>query len=555
MRQIKGYVDRFMDVLSPRRRDMKILCEFEKGLEDLLNKKRMVQKEHDEFLESYRQQVLSYSLEIQKGNTEVYLVDNLKFLESKKDKVEKGYIEDLRDSIIEIDTFQHNYSEFREQFSKAHEMKYKTYLPGSLGRTRDSMPQIKDSEIDSFLLHFAGKSKTTKVTKLKMKLKDLKPTQKEFNEDKIIQGLGNSNWKKRIYIISKDNYLLDGHHSWGSGLEMNEDQEVSVYKVNLPIKELLRRSNLLKISSKKDVQDNIVKSLFDDFITTDEEFLLVLDSNKLVLTSPGYHKLVKGEKLIEEDILKGEILDIVSSKGNFQKDIKYLKKGESEHCVIFYACNDVVDFEKAKTEDSEKFKKVMGEFKDGTLTDPEGNKVTSRDQAIAIAYSESGEKEKKEEKSEVVQKSEASEVEKSEQTVEVKEEKKPVTTKKKNYADIIIQNKVGQILLLKRSANDTFGAGMWSLPGGSIEEGETAEEAVKREAQEEIGVYLSEIIEAKVFQNKDSATETHYFYCDYDDSQIILDSSEHDNYIWATREEMRDLPLLLDLKLRIKQMF
>lgn len=43
----------------------------------------------------------------------------------------------------------------------------------------------------------------------------------------------------------------------------------------------------------------------------------------------------------------------------------------------------------------QKVKKVMGEFKKGTLRSSSGKKVTSREQAIAIALSEAGLSKKK----------------------------------------------------------------------------------------------------------------------------------------------------------------
>lgn len=42
-----------------------------------------------------------------------------------------------------------------------------------------------------------------------------------------------------------------------------------------------------------------------------------------------------------------------------------------------------------KSKKKEKIKKVMREFKNGTLKDSAGNKVTERKQALAIAISES----------------------------------------------------------------------------------------------------------------------------------------------------------------------
>ena len=53
-----------------------------------------------------------------------------------------------------------------------------------------------------------------------------------------------------------------------------------------------------------------------------------------------------------------------------------------------------------------------------------------------------------------------------------------------NYAVAIIANRQGEILIHRR---DDFKNG-WSLPGGAIELGESAEEAVKREVKEETGL-------------------------------------------------------------------
>jgi 8-oxo-dGTP diphosphatase len=50
---------------------------------------------------------------------------------------------------------------------------------------------------------------------------------------------------------------------------------------------------------------------------------------------------------------------------------------------------------------------------------------------------------------------------------------------------IIIKN--SRVLLIRRQNSDTFDQ-MWSNPGGKIEPGESVEDAVIRELQEEIGV-------------------------------------------------------------------
>jgi len=48
-------------------------------------------------------------------------------------------------------------------------------------------------------------------------------------------------------------------------------------------------------------------------------------------------------------------------------------------------------------------------------------------------------------------------------------------------------NRSGELLLLKRS-NDVHCGGLWSFPGGKVEEGETPLDAAKRELTEETGL-------------------------------------------------------------------
>lgn len=51
---------------------------------------------------------------------------------------------------------------------------------------------------------------------------------------------------------------------------------------------------------------------------------------------------------------------------------------------------------------------------------------------------------------------------------------------------IIVDN--GKVLLQKRSDKLKHFPGFWCIPGGKIDSGETAEEAVKREVKEEMGI-------------------------------------------------------------------
>ncbi len=104
----------------------------------------------------------------------------------------------------------------------------------------------------------------------------------------------------------------------------------------------------------------------------------------------------------------------------------------------------------------------------------------------------------------------------------------------------IIQNEAKEILLLKRASKDAYGD-MWCLPGGKVDFGQTAEEAIVREIQEETSLICSssEFLFYKdgLPQNPD---ENHYltlyFYCQADGTiELNEESSE---FAWVGLEEL-----------------
>ena len=58
-----------------------------------------------------------------------------------------------------------------------------------------------------------------------------------------------------------------------------------------------------------------------------------------------------------------------------------------------------------------------------------------------------------------------------------------------HVAAAVIQNSVGDILIAMRSA-DKHQGGLWEFPGGKVEEGESALDALSRELYEELGIEI-----------------------------------------------------------------
>lgn len=106
-------------------------------------------------------------------------------------------------------------------------------------------------------------------------------------------------------------------------------------------------------------------------------------------------------------------------------------------------------------------------------------------------------------------------------------------------------------ILLVRRANEP-GKGLWSIPGGLLEVGETLKEAAKREVEEETGipVEIGELIDVieNIIRDEDGRVKFHYVLIDFKAKPIsekfeIKPSSEVLEARWFTPEEIRNIPL------------
>tara|TARA_Y100000034_G_scaffold122053_1_gene167044 strand:- start:1015 stop:1656 length:642 start_codon:yes stop_codon:yes gene_type:complete len=122
-------------------------------------------------------------------------------------------------------------------------------------KTKDPFPQgLGGYEAKDFLergLKDGSKSDDViGVTIKQIPVKKLKPIQKQIYYDKSIKstarfGIGKITdflTKKSFFIISDDNYIIDGHHRFLSAMLVNPDMKVHALSIDLPIKELLPMS-------------------------------------------------------------------------------------------------------------------------------------------------------------------------------------------------------------------------------------------------------------------------------------------------------------------------
>ena len=103
----------------------------------------------------------------------------------------------------------------------------------------------------------------------------------------------------------------------------------------------------------------------------------------------------------------------------------------------------------------------------------------------------------------------------------------------------------GSILLARRSPHRKAYPGLWSFPGGHVEAGETLEQALTREASEEVNVapVTYRAVARIADPNTTSEPITYHMYAVREwrgEPSIIND--EHTELRWFTFEEAKALP-------------
>jgi 8-oxo-dGTP pyrophosphatase MutT (NUDIX family) len=105
-------------------------------------------------------------------------------------------------------------------------------------------------------------------------------------------------------------------------------------------------------------------------------------------------------------------------------------------------------------------------------------------------------------------------------------------------AGIVFVAPDGHVLLLKRSKSEENYPGHWSLPGGKADDGETAEQAARREAQEEIGDHPDGDLRQIDQRTTPTGMQFHTFRQDVDSKFAPTLNGEHSEHVWASRDAL-----------------
>lgn len=132
-------------------------------------------------------------------------------------------------------------------------------IPHSLGIPRSKMPQIKQDKIDDFLKYL--KQEKVTISNVQLPADEIKPTQRELDSvkvEKIIKDILNHNIKDQKYIISSDNYILDGHHRWAAYIEVSPKTKLNCQRVSIPMTKLLELAHQFEGVGYKEIHETAI---------------------------------------------------------------------------------------------------------------------------------------------------------------------------------------------------------------------------------------------------------------------------------------------------------
>jgi hypothetical protein len=168
-----------------------------------------------------------------------------------------------------------------------------------LGFKRKEMPQVEGKNVPKFLDFL--KSNGVKYKEKLVDSKTLRPTQNQFNKDKIQSMIDIIDTKKQNPImVSKDGYVIDGHHRWLA--HYNLDRKMSVIEIDLNINDALDKMHDFPLSTKRNLKEEIEGGL---------PFELFMEENQCALIT---QKDMKELEKFADELLNVHGIDIEFTK-------------------------------------------------------------------------------------------------------------------------------------------------------------------------------------------------------------------------------------------------
>jgi len=111
-------------------------------------------------------------------------------------------------------------------------------------------------------------------------------------------------------------------------------------------------------------------------------------------------------------------------------------------------------------------------------------------------------------------------------------------------AKAVIRDRRGRCLLLRRSRDSTYDPGKWDLPGGKVDPGESFEQALRREVNEETGLTIS--LDAVAGAAESEVADVRVAHIIMEGSTASTEvrlSSEHDDFQWVDCSEIGSIDI------------
>jgi hypothetical protein len=114
------------------------------------------------------------------------------------------------------------------------------YVPQtSLNMPREKMPQITAANTMEFIDWLENQGVTVQYLSMPVALLRSAQGQEDVDHEKVSALQNSTALSTKPFIVSKDNYVFDGHHRWLAILNRDPHYSVNTYRVNLSIQDLL----------------------------------------------------------------------------------------------------------------------------------------------------------------------------------------------------------------------------------------------------------------------------------------------------------------------------